>query len=104
MGLTTKAVEAAKPDTARREIPDGRGLYLLVQPSGAKSWAVRCRLRGRATKLTLGTWPAMTLAAARKAAADARLQVAEGGDPTAAKREARAAVQLAQKDSLRSVC
>ncbi|HEX2256291.1 MAG TPA: hypothetical protein VHG92_06255 [Afifellaceae bacterium] len=37
--LTAKAVEQAKPGAARREIPDGLlpGLYLVVQPSGAKS-------------------------------------------------------------------
>jgi hypothetical protein len=54
--LTVKAVEAAKPETQRREIPDGliSGLYLIVQPSGGKSWAVRYRSSGRPRKLTLG--------------------------------------------------
>ncbi len=48
--LTAKAVDAAKPDPKkRREIPDGRlsGLYLIVQPSGAKAWAARYRHNGR---------------------------------------------------------
>lgn len=48
--LTVHAVELAKPDPAKRvEIPDGllRGLYLVVQPSGKKSWA--CRYRSPAT-------------------------------------------------------
>jgi hypothetical protein len=46
--LTTKAAEAAKPGAARREIPDGllTGLYLVVQPGGAKSWAIRYRHGG----------------------------------------------------------
>jgi len=36
--LTAKGVENAQPDAIRREIPDGllTGLYLVVQPSGAK--------------------------------------------------------------------
>jgi hypothetical protein len=40
--LTAKTVEAIKPTTDRREIPDALlpGLYLIVQPSGARSWAV----------------------------------------------------------------
>jgi len=44
-GLTTRTVESTKPDAVRKEIADGylRGLYLIVQPSGAKSWAVRYR-------------------------------------------------------------
>ena len=42
--LTAKAVEGQQPDPDRRlEIPDGLlpGLYLIVQTTGAKSWAVR---------------------------------------------------------------
>ena len=45
--LTALGVERLRPDPAKRlEIADGRmvGLYLVVQPSGQKSWAVRGRL------------------------------------------------------------
>src|SRR5690606_17596072 len=69
--LTTKAVEAQKPDPDRRlEIPDPAlsGLYLVVQPSGAKSWALRYRFGGKPAKLTLGRWPIMGVADARAAA------------------------------------
>ena len=47
--LTARSVENAKPDPSRRlELPDGAlpGFYLVVQPSGAKSWAVRYRVEG----------------------------------------------------------
>jgi Arm DNA-binding domain len=75
--LTTKAIEHFKPGPQRREIGDGgSGLYLIVQPSGARSWAVRYRHEGRPAKLTLGSWPAMSLAAARKGAADALHELA----------------------------
>src|SRR5690554_6772889 len=54
--LTAKAVENAKATSSRQEIPDGLlpGLYLVVQPSGAKSWAVRYRHNNRPRKMTLG--------------------------------------------------
>lgn len=42
--LNQKIIENLKLDPAKRlEVPDGAlvGLYLVVQPSGAKSWAVR---------------------------------------------------------------
>ena len=58
--LTAKAAESAKPDpTKRREIPDGGlpGLYLVVQPGGSKSWAVRYRHNGTPRKMTLGQFP-----------------------------------------------
>lgn len=62
--LTAAAVDKLKPDPGRRlEIPDGLlvGLYLVVQTSGKKSWAVRFRVGGKPKKLTLGRFPAMTL-------------------------------------------
>jgi integrase len=102
--LTAKQVENAKPVPKRRELPDGHGLYLQVQASGHRSWASRYRYNGDSAKLTLGAWPAMSLAAAREANAAVQKQVAAGIDPGAAKKEARAAAQLADADTLRSVC
>jgi integrase len=54
--LTPISVKNAPARAARREIPDGgcRGLYLVVQPSGIKSWAARYRYRGKSGKHTLG--------------------------------------------------
>src|SRR5258708_39498164 len=50
--LTAKSVENIKPGPARREISDnGTGLYLIVQPSGVKSWALRYRFRRKSIKL-----------------------------------------------------
>jgi integrase len=95
-GLTTKGVEAHKPDPDRRvEIsdPGQRGLYLVVQPSGAKSWAARFRHAGKPVKLTLGRWPMMGLAEARAAAAEAIEKVERGANPAAEKAAAKAAAQ-----------
>ena len=54
--LTQLAVKAAKPAHNRIEIPDCgcTMLYLIVQPSGVKSWALRYRFKGAPKKLTLG--------------------------------------------------
>ena len=54
--LTPATVEKYRPHKTRREIPDnGSGLYLIVQPGGGKSWAMRFRSpHGRQQKLTLG--------------------------------------------------
>ena len=90
--LTAKAVEKQQPDPDRRiEIPDGLlpGLYLVVQPSGAKSWAVRFRVNGRTAKITLGRFPAIELAKARELARGQFEAVAKGRDPAAEKRAAK---------------
>ena len=94
--LTAISVENYKPSSVRREIADAgcRGLYLVVQPTGRKSFAVRYRVNGKPKKLTLpkGT----TLAAARAAATAALLEVEKGVDPSNAKRsEKRAQQELA---------
>jgi integrase len=86
--LTPFKVESEKPNKhSRKEIPDtGKpGLYLVVQPSGRKSWAVRYRRRsdGKPRKYTLDGFP--SLAKAHRLAQDVLDQVAEGNDPAAAK-------------------
>jgi integrase len=101
--LTAVTVQNVKRGRARREIPDSgcTGLYLLVQPSGKKSWCVRYRHAGAPCKLTL---EAGTLADARKAASAALAEVAKGRDPRAAKKAAQEKAELAAADTVRSVC
>jgi integrase len=90
--LTSKAVEAIKPASTRQEIPDGLlpGLYLIVQPSGARSWAVRYRHNGRPRKHTLGSYPAIDLKSARVLGTKVLRAAAEGRDPTGERQEQRA--------------
>ncbi|SFP35436.1 tyrosine-type recombinase/integrase [Tranquillimonas alkanivorans] len=107
--LTTRSIEALKPDPDRRvEHPDPAlpGLYLQLQTSGAKSWAVRYRMAGKSKKLTLGKWPAMGLADARAAAAEALEEVAQGRDPALKKKATKAArleAQLTERDKVRTL-
>lgn len=86
--LTDRFVANVKADPSKRvEVPDAvlPGLYLVVQVSGAKSWAARYRHQGRPRKLTVGSYPAIGLAAARELAREALGQVAKGTDPAAVK-------------------
>jgi hypothetical protein len=78
--LTDLLIKKLPLPSSRREVPDGRigGLYLVLQPSGAKSWAVRYRFSRAPKKLTLGSYPAVDLATARKRAQEA-LGVVAGG-------------------------
>lgn len=90
--LTVRAVETIRPAGQRREIADAYlpGLYLVVQPSGAKSWAVRYRHNGRSRKHTLGGYPAIDLATARDLGAAALRAAARKHDPGHEKARARA--------------
>jgi integrase len=91
--LTQRRLETLKPDVVRREIPDGLlpGLYLTTQPTGGKSWSVRFRVNGTPKKLTLGSWPAVSLAKARELARDAMLAATPAREHKAARDRAEAA-------------
>ena len=65
---------------------DGNGLYLVVKPSGAKSWVLRTVVRGRRCDIGLGGFPLVSLAEAREAAFENRKLARAGGDPLALKR------------------
>ena len=60
---------------------DGGGLYLIVRPSGAKSWLQRIAVNGRRRDLGLGRYPVVSLAKAREHAAENLAVVADGRDP-----------------------
>lgn len=93
--LTDVSIKKLPLPASRKEVPDGKitGLYLVLQPSGAKSWALRYRVAGLPKKLTIGPYPAIDLATARKRAQEATGDVAGGNDPAAAKVAARAAAK-----------
>ncbi len=94
-----------RPDT-RKETPDGKvaGLYFIVQPSGAATWALRYRIAGKPAKLTIGPYPDLGLAEARRKAEEARGAIAAGKNPGAEKKAAREAAKAEQvEDSVREV-
>jgi integrase len=99
--LTQLGVRNLKAKPARYEKPDGNGLYVIVQPSGQKSFAVRFRVNGKPRKLTLPK--GLSLAEARAEAAATMLKVHRGADPVAAKREAKTAQQAAAAETFRAV-
>jgi integrase len=104
--ITPLAVKAAKPKRQRYEIPDrgAVGLYLVVQPSGVKSWAHRYPFNGQRRKDTLGSASEISLAQARRLVAEARHLREQGIDPAAQRHAARAiAVEMAERSETDSV-
>ena len=76
---------------------DGDGLRLMVKASGSKSWVFRYQFQGKRRDMGLGSFPAVTLKAARLAVADQRRQIAVGIDPMAARDAERERQQEAQR-------
>lgn len=68
---------------------DGDGLTFTLSAAGTAAWVLRYRYGGRRKELTLGNYPDITLAAARKLAREQRVVVDQGGDPATTKQEAK---------------
>ncbi len=81
---------------------DGDGMYLHVSATG-KYWRLNYRFAGKQKTLALGVYPEVSLSAARKKREKAREQLAEGIDPSAAKREEKAAAARAGADTFQLV-
>ena len=102
--LTDLAIRNLRPQTDRYEVPDpgARGLYVCAFPSGKKSFVVRYRYSGHPKKLTLQA--GVTLAVARKFAADAMHEVAQNRDPSVTKKETKAKTAAAAINTVQFVC
>ncbi len=81
MPLSDVAIRKAKPAAKPYKMADGRGLFLLVKPTGSKLWRWKYRVVGREKLLALGAYPEVSLTAARDATTDGRKLLANGTDP-----------------------
>jgi integrase len=99
--LTDVKVRNAKPDPKPRKLFDGRGLFLLVVPSGGKWWRFNYRYGAKAKTLSLGVYPDVGLKEARERRDAARRLLAGGVDPSADRKAGKAtqAAEMARETS-----
>jgi integrase len=97
--LTTKTIEALKPETAPYRVPDMRstGLALRVAPSGEKTWDLAYRIKGRlgVKRPSLGRYSDVSLEEARTRAAELTSAARKGIDLIGQEAEAREAASRA---------
>ena len=84
--LNELQIKAAEPRDREYLLADGEGLYLRVRPTG-KVWVYRYKQAGKEAKLSLGHYPGVPLATARKKARAEAERRAGGVDPREARRE-----------------
>ncbi len=89
MALHDTFIRSIKPETKPRKYSDGGGLYLFVPTSGSKLWRQAYTFAGKQKTLSFGSYPTVTLAAARKARDEAKELLAQGIDPGREKRVAK---------------
>lgn len=79
--LTSIAIKQISPQAKPVKLVDGNGLYLLVQPGGAKYWRYDYRFVGKRKTLALGVYPEVALKDAREKHLEARSKLNKGIDP-----------------------
>lgn len=89
MPLTDTAIRKAMPGPKTRKLSDGKGLYLELSPAGGRWWRLKYRIAGVEKRISLGTYPETSLKAAREKMEEARALVAQGIDPSEARRVAK---------------
>ena len=87
MKLNARQVDAAKPREKAYKLADGAGLYLEVIPSGSRYWRMKYGFNGKEKRMAFGVYPAVSLAQARALRDEAKKKLAEGIDPSFAKKE-----------------
>ncbi len=103
MALTAMQVKSAKEMDKPQKLSDGGGLYLLVQPNGAKYWRLDYRFAGKRKTLAVGVYPDVSLSEARERREAARKVLANGADPSAVKKVQKAAVVALTENSFEIV-
>lgn len=104
MSLTETAIRALKPREKSYKIADEKGLYLLVTPAGGRLWKLKFRASGGVEKkLSLGSYPELSLRDARDRRDDARKQLANGVDPAEQKRRDQRAAKISAANTFKSV-
>lgn len=76
-------------DKKQARFSDSGGMYLQVSPAGSRRWFLKYRIAGVEKQLALGSYPAVSLTAARKARDAAKLTKAEGRDPVQVRKVAK---------------
>jgi integrase len=103
MPLTATAVRQALPKAKPYKLSDGHGLFLLVNPKGAKYWRYKYRYGGKEKTLALGVFPEVSLKDARVAHQEARTKLDKGVDPGEERRVQKLTRNLAAADSFEAV-
>ena len=102
-GLTDTEIKRAKVAERAYSLGDGGGLYLWVTPAGGKLWRWSYRFEGKEKLMSLGKYPAVSLALARERHAEARKLLATGLDPMAQRKATKVAEKAAVKNSFQSI-
>ena len=103
MSLTETEIQKSKPREKPYRLPDGKGLFLFITPTGGKLWRFKYRHGGMQKLMALGKYPDVPLALARERHAEARRLLATSVDPMEQRKAKKNAEKAAVENSFQSV-
>lgn len=95
MALSDTKLRSLKPTDKPYQVADGGGLFVEVMPGGKVVWRMRYRLDGKQEKVTIGEYPAFSLAEARQLREEYKAMIAKGKSPMRAKADAKSTARTA---------
>ena len=101
--LNDTKIKQLKPTDKMYRVADHSGLCLEVRTAGAKLWRFRYRFLGKASMLSLGEYPVVTLAAARQKVAEQKLLLDQNIDPSKFKQEEKAKAKMDAESEFKEV-
>lgn len=101
--LSEVQIKNTKPKEKESKLYDGGGLYLVITPSGGKLWRLKYQFDGKEKLLSLGAYPVITLAEARRHREDAKRLIANGSDPGEVKKATKLARRSVSENSFELV-
>ena len=87
--LSDTGIRATKPTNKDIRLFDSNGLYLIIKPNNSRWWRIDYCINRKRKTLSLGTYPLTSLADARKKAFELKKLVADGVDPSEARKATR---------------
>ena len=103
MKLNDALIKSIKPTDKQDKHPDGKGLYLFVNPNGSKWWRFLYRYGGKQKTLSMGVYPQVTLKEARAERERMGALLAQGIDPSTERKEAKIKQAFAIENDFKSV-
>ncbi len=103
--LSATEIKAARPTDKEYNLSDGEGLMLRIKPSGSKLWLFNYRhpITKKRKNLSLGQYPALSLADARKLRIQSKELLNQGHDPKEYRDDQRVQQSLAAGNTLKNV-
>lgn len=103
MLLSDIQIKRAKPKEKPYTLNDGMGLSLLIDTTGGKGWRFRYRFAGKPKMISFGVYGEVSLAEARRKREECRSMLAQGINPSEARKAEKIALQFAHENSFEAV-